>query len=160
MGTKTVTQIATEIYRRSITHLPNFENATLNKASMLTLGEVIEVAETYHSQFTQSKSIEEIREDKKQVNEIILSQIRVGKDMNMSDYNLATMIQAELELKGFAPYLSNTTKFELCPKCLGEGVCNNIGLSGSSNRICPVCNGKMVLSSNTTRVMDEDKLYY
>ena len=43
---------------------------------------------------------------KEECNEIILSQIRVGASMKrpMSDYNVATMIQAELELKGYLSY--------------------------------------------------------
>ena len=47
---------------------------------------------------------------KKEAQEIIESQIRVARDMNMADYNLATMIRAELELKKQLTYNNDKLK--------------------------------------------------
>jgi hypothetical protein len=52
----------------------------------------------------------------------------------------------------FSPYLhpkqevaTQTISHQLCPKCYGEGVCDNIGTSTSVKRMCPVCNGSKTL---------------
>ena len=47
---------------------------------------------------------------KKEAQEIIESQIRVARDMNVADYNLATMIRAELELKKQLTYNNDKLK--------------------------------------------------
>jgi hypothetical protein len=39
-----------------------------------------------------------------------------------------------------------TVHWQLCPKCNGEGVCDNIGTSSSTHRMCPVCNGAKVIT--------------
>jgi len=35
--------------------------------------------------------------------------------------------------------------YQLCPKCNGEGQCDNIGTSSSMYRVCPVCNGSKII---------------
>lgn len=41
--------------------------------------------------------------------------------------------------------MSSNQVWQLCPKCNGEGICSTEGLSTSTTRICPVCNGgKMI----------------
>lgn len=37
------------------------------------------------------------------------------------------------------------SEWQLCPKCYGEGIVNNIGTSSSVHRTCPVCNGAKLL---------------
>ena len=39
-----------------------------------------------------------------------------------------------------------TVHWQLCPKCNGEGVCDNIGTSSSTHRMCPVCSGGKVIT--------------
>jgi len=37
------------------------------------------------------------------------------------------------------------SEWQLCPMCLGEGQTTNNGISSSTFRICPVCNGSRTL---------------
>jgi hypothetical protein len=37
------------------------------------------------------------------------------------------------------------TGWQLCPKCFGEGIVDQVGTSTSCYRICPVCNGAKLL---------------
>lgn len=54
-----------------------------------------------------------MKELKLEVQQIIEGQIRVARDCNMPDYNLATMIRAELELKGWIVYDGYSEAVEL-----------------------------------------------
>lgn len=45
-----------------------------------------------------------------------------------------------------------TVNWQLCPKCAGEGVCDNIGTSSSTHRMCPVCNGAKVITPRLVKV--------
>ena len=36
-------------------------------------------------------------------------------------------------------------EWQLCPMCIGEGVVQNVGISSSIHRSCPVCNGNKTL---------------
>ncbi len=45
--------------------------------------------------------------------------------------------------------LTIISEWQLCPKCYGEGVVDNIGSSTSLKRTCPVCNGSKLLIKPT-----------
>ena len=41
--------------------------------------------------------------------------------------------------------MKNVSEWQLCPMCYGEGQIDNVGISTSIKRICPVCNGARTL---------------
>jgi hypothetical protein len=41
--------------------------------------------------------------------------------------------------------MAKLSEWQLCPKCFGEGIVQNVGTSSSMYRTCPVCNGNKTL---------------
>ena len=41
--------------------------------------------------------------------------------------------------------MGKLSEWQLCPKCFGEGIVQNVGTSSSMYRTCPICNGNKTL---------------
>jgi excinuclease UvrABC ATPase subunit len=69
----------------------------------------------------------------------LINKLQKEEDINNKLVELNTSMKAELE------EVRHSSEWQLCPKCFGEGIVQNVGTSSSIYRTCPVCNGNKTL---------------
>lgn len=100
-------EIATEVYRRSIKHFPDWEKATLSKTSYFLTDEVLEVANKYAAQ--QTAALQKQLEEKE-------------RELKQADENLELSEKAhDISLDSLLSALSERNELrEICGKLLSE----------------------------------------